>query len=365
MPTISTQIISFRDYATGNYQLCADPYGIASYVLTPSRIAAGMNCPFNASEDNCAFFFVNVDGIVAVRTQHFGSRFYAGGKIVPAGIGSALETAEAYRHLGVGADSVLFSATNSEYPVYIGSGISDMSLALYRKLHYYILEFPRIMQLRDARCFLESKGIKGIALKWMSKLLNMLLNLFVGYANRRGRKLQQCYQVEKVTKVPVWVDEIVLNDGHKYMEVHDHLWLQWNLDYNFRGLSQDIQSFYVVKERGNPVGFFMTKERFREKAGGVLKNILIGSIVEWGIAADCALSEMDLYAMALLTFSKDVDIVETATIDRKVIKQMKRFGFITHGYAHIGMKDKKKQYRDAADINLWRVRYGYADVILT
>ena len=31
----------------------------------------------------------------------------------------------------------------------------------------------------------------------------------------------------------------------------------------------------------------------------------------------------------------------------------------------IGLKDKKKAYKDASDINLWRVRYGYADVILT
>ena len=40
-------------------------------------------------------------------------------------------------------------------------------------------------------------------------------------------------------------------------------------------------------------------------------------------------------------------------------------GFIPHGFAHIGLKDKKKAYKDASDINLWRVRYGYADVILT
>lgn len=47
----------------------------------------------------------------------------------------------------------------------------------------------------------------------------------------------------------------MLNDGHKYMEAHDHRWLQWNLDFNFRGLPQDIQSFYIIKELGNPIGF--------------------------------------------------------------------------------------------------------------
>ena len=51
------------------------------------------------------------------------------------------------------------------------------------------------------------------------------------------------------------------NDGHKYMEVHDHKWLQWNLDYNFCGGINNHQSFYIIKRDGNPVGFFMLKFR--------------------------------------------------------------------------------------------------------
>ena len=39
------------------------------------------------------------------------------------------------------------------------------------------------------------------------------------------------------------------------------------------------------------------------------------------------------------------------------------FGIL--GCANITFKDKKKQYKDASDINLWRIRYGYADVLLT
>ena len=69
--------------------------------------------------------------------------------------------------------------------------------------------------------------------------------------------------------------------------------------------------------------------------------------------------------MAQTTFSREVDIVEAATANPATVEKMKVCGFISHGYAHIAFKDKKKKYKDASDINLWRVRYGYADVLLT
>ena len=109
----------------------------------------------------------------------------------------------------------------------------------------------------------------------------------------------------------------------------------------------------------------MTKERFRELAGGILKNVLIGSIVEWGTALPDILTEEKLNKMAISTFSSCVDIIEFATTDLIVVKTMKKWGFISHGFAHIVFKDKTKKLKDTSDINLWRIRYGYADVILT
>lgn len=364
MAEILNQIITYKQLIAGNYQIGDDSYGIASYVLTPHRIAALKNCPFNISEDACACFFVNVDDVVAARGQLFGTRLYVEGKIIPSGTGSSLETAKQFRHLALGAEVMLFSSTNDEYETFIASGISDMALPLYRKLRYHILEFPRIMQLRNVYSVLESKGLGGFSLKVVSSLLNFPLKLLLAYSKRKGKKLMKKYQVERVVIVPEWVDGIVLNDGHKYMEVHDHRWLQWNLDYNLRGFPQDIQSFYTIKREGKPVGFFMTKQRFRKEAGG-LKNILVGGIMEWGAINEKELSETDIYKIAQTTFSEDVDIVEAATADPVTVKEMKVCGFVSRGYAHIAFKDKKKQYKDASDINLWRVRYGYADVLLT
>ncbi len=365
MNEITYQQITFKQLEIGNFTLADDCFGIASYVFTPSRIAASIHCPFNTSKNNTAFFLINVNGIVAARSQLLGTRFYANGEIFPCQTGSSLESAKKFRNQGIGAEVMLYSVKNKEYNFRISSGISIIALPLYKKLKYNILEFPRIMQLRRSRCILESKGLRGGLLKFTSILVDIPIKALVAYSKFHGLKLKRKFTIEKVKIVPEWVDNIVLDDKYKYMEVHDRKWLQWNLDYNFTGKKQDIQSFYIIKKDDEPIGFFMTKERFRELAGGILKNIVLAAIVEWGTMNDNILSETDIYDIALTTFGNNVDILETATSNQDVVKKMKKRFFIPHGFAHIAFKDKKKQFNNTDDINLWRIRYGYADVILT
>jgi hypothetical protein len=357
--------ITFNQIDNNSYTLGNDKFNIAGHVMTPNRIEIAKSCPFNSTKENTAFYFINVDGVIGSRMQLFGTQFYAQGEVIPCGTGSSFETAEALRHTGIGADAMIYIATNKEYPVFLAAGLSHMALPLYQKLKFHILEYPRIMQLRNARPILQMKGLNGALLSCGSKVCNAFLKPFLSALDCKNRKLLKKFTITKETVVPKWVDDIVHEDGHKYMELHDRRWLQWNLDYNVRGLPQDIQSFYSVMLHGEHIGFFMTKERFREVAGGALKNVIIGSIVEWGSKDLTILSESDIYKIATTTFSNTVDIIETATSDETVVKAMKSNLFIRHGYAHIALKDKTKKFKDASDINLWRVRYGYADVILT
>lgn len=268
MSEIKNQIITYSQLRSNNYQIGDDRYGVAAYVLTKHRIAAGLNCPFN-TDDKSSFYFVNVDNVVASRTQMFGTQIYANGQIISCGTGSSLETAENYRHLGIGVDVMMFAAKNDEYPLYLVSGISEMALPLYKKLGYYVLAFPRIMQLRNVRCLLESKGLRGNMLYLFSILINIPLSLIYKILSGESKRLLKQYQVEKVTKIPEWVDDIVLNDGHKYMEAHDHKWLQWNLDCNFRGLPRDIQSFYIIKRVMSPLAFYDKRAISRESRRGL------------------------------------------------------------------------------------------------
>jgi hypothetical protein len=322
-----------------------------------------LNCPFNVSEDDCALFFIEVDGIVAARIQQYGTRFYADGEVIPAGGASSLESAEVYRAMGAGSFVMYFCARNGNYLVNIYCNPTEMALPMYKLLKYYILEFPRIMQLRNTRPILQMKGLNGIALKCASAITNGLLHAYLYFTNKRAKRIASKFKVTRVDKVPEWVDNIVLSEGKKYMEVHDHVWFQWCLDNMFTVLPRNRQSFYTIEKDGEPVGFYMTKERYREEAAG-LKNVVLGAIMEWGTKDPTILSEADIYRIATTTFPEDVDIIDTATADWNVVKEMRKDLFLQRKMAHIMMKDKKKQFKDAVDINLWRVRYGYGDTIL-
>lgn len=123
--------------------------------------------------------FINVDDVVATHVQLFGTQFYTDGKMNALGSGFSWETAECFRHQALGTEVMLFTSTKDEYDTFIASGILDMALLLYKILRYYILEFPRIMQLRNAYSILEYKGVNGSWLKVVSTLVNLPLKLFL------------------------------------------------------------------------------------------------------------------------------------------------------------------------------------------
>ena len=364
-PDIKLSVVSYQEIKKGLDKLEGDKYGIAAYLLTESRRKTYLSNPYLTDDFKYGLTISYVDGVIGGRCSLYPVRFKKGDEVCEAVSGSSLEVHEDYRHLAIGADVFAYPVFAKEYGYIIFSGISDMALPLYKKLRFNLLAFPRMMLIGNARSILESKGLRGATLTTAAAVANLLLKPFNVLNRRRGRRIAERFVVEQLDVVPGWVDGIVLDDGHKYMEVHDHRWLQWNLDNNFRGLEQDKQSFYAIFKDEKPVGFFLIKERFRILAGGSLKNVLIGSIVEWGTKDEKILNESDINKIALGRFSKKCDIIEFATTDESTIKAMRSFGFIRRGTAHIGFKDLTKTCKDASDIKLWRVRYGYADVILT
>lgn len=350
-------IVTFKELREGTYTLPDDRYGIAGSVHTPSMVKALSACPFVAEDSTVAFYFVLVDGVIAGREAYFTTRLKIGDEVLEAESASSLGVEESFRQLAIGADIVM--ATYARSRLFLGAGVSQMALPLDRKLKFHVLEFPRLMLLRNSRALLEAKH-----LSWLKGLVNLPLGWFNKHLVRKADRLSRKFRIEKVSVVPDWVDDIVLHDGHKYAEYHNHEWLQWNLDHQFFDRPGNRQAFYCVYQDGEPVGFYMLKERFRERAGG-LRNVLVGSLVEWGTKDARLLGESDLLLLSLRDFSSSVDIIETATADEDTVRICRKYGFIPHGKGNIVFKDRTKKYADASDPGLWRVRLGCGDVILT
>lgn len=360
---IEFQAVSYDDVKNG-IRFENDNYGLAAY-LTKTRINTFFANPNLKDYSECLMSIERVNGIIAGRSMLFPSKVKIGEEIFPCQTSSTLDVPEEYRSLGLGANLFYFLSRLTPYDYVICSGISEMALPLYKAMKYHLFGFPRMMYLCDSRPLMESYGLKGVVLKMASGVINSVLRIKTKNLRRKSEKLSSRYKIVKDAIVPQWVDKMVLKDGHKYGECHDREWLQWNLDYNFKGDKEDIQSFYSIYYNERPIGFFMTKERYRKEAGGKLKDFILGAIVEWGSSDSSLLCEGDIVKLAFGTFSHDVDIIEFATCDMTTVKEMKKHWFIKHGYAHIAFKDKTKKLKDASDINLWRIRYGYADVILT
>lgn len=357
----NSKIITYGDLRKGLH-FDNDKYGIAMYEYESRRKAFLAN-PFAGDDDDVFMYLVEADGVPVGRTMLFDTRLKNGNEIMPLHSGSALQVEDSFQKYGFGAEIFSFSGTIKKRKMFLSAGISDMALPLYKVMKYNIFEFPKLLKLQDSKPLLGKYGISGILQTILGGISNFFLHSYYCFGSFKANKLNKKYVLEKTETIPLWVDDFVLNDGHKYMEVHDHKWLQWCLDNSFKGGEQDIQSFYVIKREDEPVGFVMTKERFREETQG-MKNVKIGSIVEWGSKNEKELCEADIYRLVLDTFSKDVDIIETATNNVDTQRVLKRTGFIHYGDAHIAFRDKTKQLKDAGDASLWRLRYGYADVIL-
>lgn len=357
----SSRIITYGDLRKG-LTFENDKYGIASYEYEPRRKAFLSN-PCAGADDDVFMYLVEAEGVPVGRTMLFDTRIKVGNEVLPLYSGSALQVEESFQKYGLGGEIFAYGGTIKKRKLNLSAGISDMALPLYKVTKYHIFEFPKLLRVNNSRVLLGKYGLKGILLAMVGALVNFPLHFFYMLSKGRTRKLKKQYTLEKTEVVPDWVDDIVLNDGHKYAEVHDQKWLQWNLENNFKGHERDIQSFYIIKQNDEKVGFVMTKERYRPVVQG-MKNVMIGSIVEWGSVDERKLNEASIYRLVLDTFTKDVDIIETATNNADTQHELKRIGFIHHGDAHIAFKDKTKQLTDSGDASLWRLRYGYADVIL-
>lgn len=356
--------ITYKELKDGTYKNAYipqdDKFPVTSH-LTPSLREALIACPGN-NDDSKTFMnlYVDEEGKEIGRTFGFGTRIKAGDNIYGARTGGGFEVIEEYRKEGIGADLFLISEYSNEYDFILGAGISLKVLPLYRKLKYHLFEVPQYYKTTKARYIFRSLRPSS----WMAlgRYYVQKIKDFSDYA--KYNRLKKQFVIKKETIVPEWVTEMVANDGHQFMEVHDKEWLQWNLDYNTYGYKQDIQAFYSIYDNNNrPMGFFMTKERIIKKAGPN-NGFVIGTVVEWESIDKSMLSETDINLLAIHSFSKNVDVIFTLACEADTANKLKKMGFSERATFKVGVKDKKKQLQDIGNKDLWRLRYGMTNMII-
>lgn len=362
MTDLKIKKISYAELREKPIEVNDDRYGIAAY-FTESIRQTFLACPAIEDESECAVLLLMDGDIVIGRDICFMTRLKIGDEIVPVHTGCSQMVCEEYQKIGAGI--LLFTANTHEDKVNFGALYTPMRVKMLKKQKRVVFDIPQYTKITNTQPIFESSfKLRGFLLKLVSWGGNFLLKLLEIPNRLRLRKLLKKYNIRKETLVPEWAGEMATNDGHKYMEYHDTKWLQWNLDYNMNGFPEDIQSFYSIWDKsGNPMGFFMTKERLEEEAGQY-KNLIRGTIVEWASADKDVLTEADLNLLAVSTFSSKVSRITTISDDPQTEKKFIKMGFRHRYDFQISFKDKIGLYTDAVDISNWRIRYGCSNAII-
>lgn len=342
-----------------------DPYRIMAS-LNPKMREAVLHNPSGYSDGEvCQILGVDGDVVVGA-TNPFSGRLLLKGEIVPCQNGSYLYSHDDYRKDNVGGELFLritnLHPTNNCFFV----GISQMAIGLYKALKYSIFEFPRLIYLRKSRSVVQS--ILHSEALWTKPLIVIAdfgLWLHRQIINVHNSIFYKGYKIENVNECPEAVEQIVIRDKHPFKELHDRAWFDWSLHYSISEDGRTHRRLYVIKKNGKIDAFFLMKQEFFKKASSRgFKDVYLGSIMEWGIAEESVLTEKDVILMSINYFDKNVDGIQYATTEHKIVKQLKKWLFAGIGNANTGVRIRSVKDNSLKDINNWRLRLGGSDTVL-
>lgn len=338
-----------------------DRLGIASFIDDNIR-KVFLTSPRNIHDEKTALLLAVNNGTIVGRHLLYGTSIMVGeNKIIEAQSFGSIEVHISQRGKGVGTLINKYSLYNTEYPFFICSLLSHSCLSIMKKeSQCTIFDFPIYTYIINPSFIFAHKGVNLSLSKFVGKIGAAILKITHIHHKIRLSKLKKIYRLQNETIVPNWVSDICINDGHKYAEVHDAAWFQWNLDNNLSGNINETQSFISICKDGVPVGFVFIKERLDDDKES---HFRYGTICEWG-SKDDNLTESDINLLALTMFSNDCCSIKTVTNNHSTEKKLRHYGFMRNGRMQMGFIDKLHQFSDINDESLWRIRFGCCNSIL-
>lgn len=280
--------------------------------------------------------------------------------------GSTLTVDEQFRGKGLAKQMTLKRLEISGDNIAIASGLSNMSFPLFKKLGFSMFLLKRCLLIKKSYPAVKKYFKSNYLSLMVASIIDFFINIWIGILRINNKKKLESCEIEEVSDTPVEVPQIIEQDAHIYKENHTYEWFQWVLKGQFNEGDKNKQHLFVIKRNGLIVAFYMTKERYYEKASHRgFENLVLGSVIEWGVAPGYNISESDLLINAALSFSKDVDVVEICTSDNVVSKNLRKNLFLHMGESNFAIKvGDKSPIKDNENINKmtnWRIRPAASD----
>lgn len=318
------------------------------------------------SEIDCSLLEYVVDGKVAGQVTTLPTEIVAYSRVFQACGGSGLCVDKQYRGRGIASELTKERMRLSRDKIAIASGLSIMSFPLFKKLGFVTFSFPRLIYLRKSRPVLEMV-FSGILLKVVALIVDIFLNLHTMIQRKLSIYGKNKILIEEVSEATEDIVHIVADDNHPFRENHTKEWFDWVLHYPFSNDEHSRQHLFQIWVNGKVQAFFMTKERFHKQASHRgFKNVILGSVIEWGVKPDSTLKEIQICKAAVFSFGSHVDAVEICLNNVKQIKSLKKMGMIHVGDSNMAVNaadDSPFQvYKDKFSIiDNWRIRPACSD----
>lgn len=346
-----------------------DQYGIMASLNNNQREAI-LNNPVSYKDDDCCQILY-IDNDVVVGTQMcFPAQAVVDGEVIGCNHASTVYSHPNYRSRGIGGDLLMALTKLPPLRNTITGGNSQMSINIFKALRYNTFEFPRFIFLEDSRCAIEYVlHTEGRLTKLLASIVNCLLKLHKLVVLAQVSRYAKGLKVELCRECPQEVESIVAEDPHRFREHHDKSWFDWNLNYSFNNDGRNSKGLYVVKDGEEIVGFFVNKIQFFETASARgFKNVLLGSVMEWGIKSTAKITERDIQLLAIKAMPMNLDGVQLATNDKDVIKSFRRLGFFPMGKANFCSRLKSVHDNEVkiamSDAKNWRLRLACNDTLI-
>lgn len=322
--------------------------------LDKDRLKAFLTNP-NLSDPNAPMLvYTTVDGDLAGWLMLFPTKLLLDGKPCDAMSASDFHVLEQFQHMAIGVDLAMFPVANGGNKYLLYAGPSPIALKLYKKMKFKVFSMPYI-ERKQRFATNKGNGLKTKVHDLVASMANLGLGLFHSIEHL-GSKTKG-YETKKLNEVPEWVDQMMEREGKRFCEIHDRRWLQWSLENRYHGGEENKQSFFGIFKNGEPQGFAFTTERLRF-------GRVYGFVAEWG-SIDEHLTEEQVYRLTIPTFSEKVEKIGLALNDIRIVDAFKKKGFRRENDYTIVFRDQVHQIEGVQDANNWRLRYGYADVMLS
>ena len=286
-----------------------DPHGLCR--ISPETLTAFRENPFRQAQNEPVQLVGTVDGCAAGTIMFLPGELTVDGKVFPIAWCSGLYVVPEYRKTLLGI--ALVREARGSHSIVGGSRLSETALPIFKRLGWLGIPLTRYIMPCRGRPALEHVLGPGMPAALLSPLLGRALALHRRLLKRREKVSCANLTCKPADSMPESLDPALANLSQPFGCHRSSRWLNWIIQHSFNADPRNRKQLYLVNDRNDRVvAYFVTRVKFHNPVSRRgFRNLLAGSVLDWGVFDPSAVHEAQLWLMATNVLAAEgVDVVE-------------------------------------------------------